>query len=81
MTGMQLFSLEMLASTQAMKLKLGRNKFDKRAVCNVQIRIWFWKNTYDQADEIFDQLHLSKIIPNVSLSCSYDFRKLVNSMC
>ena len=81
MTGMQLFCLEMLASTQAMKLKLGRNKFDKRAVCNEQIRICFWKNTYDQADEIFDQLHLSKIIPSVSLSCSYDFRKLVNSMC
>ena len=33
------FWLEMSISTQGMKLKFGRNKFDKRSVCNLRNRI------------------------------------------
>ena len=66
MTGVQFLPLEMPTFTQAMKLKLGRNQFDKRKVCDVQTRICLWKNTHNQTNEIIKQIDLSKIIPIVS---------------
>ena len=62
------FLLEISTSTQVIKLKLERNKFLKLRVYNLHTRIWFSKKSRDQDKKIIDQLHLTKIIPNVSSS-------------
>ena len=50
-----------------MKLTNEHNKFGKRTVQNLQTRTHFLKRSRNPADQIIDQLYLSKIIPNVSL--------------
>ena len=47
----------------AIKLTFGWNRFGKRTMYNLQIRIYFYKKSHDQVDKIIDQLQLSKCIP------------------
>ena len=55
----------MPTSTQAIKLKFGRNKFGKRTERSLQTRLRFNKMSRDIVDEIIDQIYPSKIIPKV----------------
>ena len=53
------WKFEIFVSTQALKLKLGQDKFGKRTMYNLQTRINFRKKSHDQVDKIIDQLQLS----------------------
>ena len=66
-----------MSTTQSMKLKFGRNKFDKMTVSNVQTRIVYRKKSHDPADEIIGELYLSKSIPNVSFKLM-QYQKICN---
>lgn len=66
-----------MSTTQSMKLKFGRNKFDKMTVSNVQTRIVYKKKSHDPADEIIGELYLSKSIPNVSFKLM-QYQKICN---
>ena len=58
--------VEISAFKRSMKLTNEHNKFGKRTVQNLQTRTHFLKRSRNPADQIIDQLYLSKIIPNVS---------------
>ena len=66
------FIVEISMFKQSITLTIGHNKFDKRTVQNLQTRTHFLKKSRNQVDQIIDQLHLSKSIPNVTfklISC------------
>ena len=48
------------------KVDIGRNRFDKRTMYNLQTIIYFLKKSRDHVDKTIDQLYLSKCISNVS---------------
>ena len=48
------------------KLTFRRNKLGNRAVQNLQTKAYIYKKLRDQVDNIIDQFHLPKCIPNVT---------------